>query len=609
MGLVRNLQDRAMVRLHSRREYESPELRAYFKQHYDIDVGLYTIGAFDRWRIPPGSRIGRYCSIARSSRLLDADHPISALSTHPYFYLGQFGLVGKDQLHLIAPVVEDDVWIGHNAIITPTCNHIGRGAIVGAGAVVTKDVPPYAIVTGAPGKLARFRFDPDTIAVIEASRWWELSREELAAASKAAPLFLLQPGRDTAAPFFAHLGRDLPPPVVLKATTGSPLARAGKADLLTLLKTEIADFDEAKPETPFKRLAIDSFGLITLRIGIEQLVGGQISDREWGALQSPADLLALAETEKAPPVQPEADLRFQGKGWGGGEPPKPAPPAKTPPTTGSRPASETRKQIINMPQMAMRGLSESWLFKEMGDLHWHALCKGLETPSSAIADSEGSRLYATFTRIRLDLEAPLTDFRENQELLFDLAPSRFGAGMFFGDIDISGETAKAHAMLMTSFSKFGEAGSNTSLMKGQPVIPDGCEIPGLTAAPEFSQQYRTLRAEELPPALFETSYEMQPVHDINGVGLLYFAAYPMIADICAARHFGPTLLAGRSTTLRDICYFANAMPDETLVYRIHSEQTEGDRLRYRATLSRKSDGKTMALIETEKQKVELPPIR
>ncbi|WP_199554336.1 LnmK family bifunctional acyltransferase/decarboxylase [Sandaracinobacteroides hominis] len=599
MGLVRNLTDRAMVRLHSRREYESPELRAYFKQHYDIEVGLYTIGAFDRWRIPPGSRIGRYCSIARSSRLLDADHPISALSTHPYFYLGQFGLVGKDQLHLIAPVIEDDVWIGHNAIITPSCNHIGRGAIVGAGAVVTRDVPPYAIVTGAPGKLARFRFDPDTIAVIEASRWWELSREELAAAGKAAPLFLLQPSRETAAPFFAHLGRDLPPPYVYKAESASPLARAGKAELLTLLKTEIPDFDEAHPETPFNRLSIDSFGLITLRIGIEQLIGGQISDREWGALQSPADLLSLAgsTTTAAPAAKPKKSVKTA------------AAPSETVTTAGTRPASEARRQVINMPQMAMRGLSESWLFKEMGDLHWHTLCKGLETPSSAIADSEGSRLYATFTRIRLELQAPLTDFRENQELLLDLAPSRFGAGMFFGDIEISGETATAHASLMTSFSKFGEAGANTSLMKGQPVIPEGCEIPSLTAAPEFAAGYRALRAEELPPALFETSYEMQPVHDINGVGLLYFAAYPMIADICAARHFGPELLSRRSTTLRDICYFANAMPDEILVYRLHAEQTEGDRLRYRATLSRKSDGKTMALIETEKQTVDLPPIK
>lgn len=606
MGLYRSLVDKAMVRLNAKREYESAELRAYFKRHYDIEVGLYTIGPFDRWRVPPGSRIGRYCSIARTSRLLDADHPMDSLSTHPYFYLSEFGVIPNDQLKLTPPVVEDGVWIGHNAIVTPGCNRIGRGAIIGAGAVVMQDVPPYAIVTGAPAKLVRYRFDPDTIAVIEATRWWELDREGLAAAVRAAPEFALHPRRASVEAFVKGLpGVTLPPPVAAPAVADA-LPGLEKAPLLALLKSEIPDLADSNLATPFTDLKIDSFGLITLRIAVEQLAGRQIPDRIWGALVAPADLLALAD---GTPTAPAAQAARPVPAAPAGKPVPASHPATPIPATSRRPASESRRITINMPQMAMRGLSEAWLFKEMGDLHWHTLCKGLETPSSAIADSEGSRLYATFTRIRLALEAPLTDFRENQDLALDLAPSRFGAGMFFGDIEILGETAKAHATLMTSFAKFGEAGANTSLMKGQPVIPDGCEIPGLAAAPEFAAQYRTLRAEELPPPLFETSYEMQPVHDINGVGLLYFAAYPMIADICAARHFGPDLLSGRSTTLRDICYFANAMPDETLVYRIHAEQAEGDRLRYRATLSRKSDGKTMALIETEKTKVDLPPVK
>lgn len=602
MGLFRSLADKAMVRLHRRDEYESASLRAYFRRHHDIEVGLYTIGPFDRWRIPPGARIGRYCSIARTARLLDADHPVDALSTHPYFYLSDFGIVAENQLSLRPQVVEDGVWIGHNAIVTPGCARVGRGAIIGAGAVVMQDVPPYAIVTGAPARLVRFRFDPDTIAVIEATRWWELDRAELAKAVRAAPEFALHPRRASVEAFVAGLpGVTLPPPVKAGAAESLPIARE---PLLALLKSEIPDLTDANTETPFADLKIDSFGLISLRIAVEQLAGRQIPDRIWGSLGTPADLLALAGgtgLASATPLPPSQRGR---EGPAEGEP---APAAQASPS--SRPAAETRRTTINMPQMAMRGLSESWLFKEMGDLHWHTLCKGLETPSSAIADSEGFRLYATFTRIRLDLGAPLTEFRENDDLLLDLAPSRFGAGMFFGEIDIAGARANGRATLMTSFSKFGEAGANTSLMKGQPVIPDGCAIPSLPAAPPFAQEYRTLRAEELPPALYETEYEMQPVHDINGVGLLYFAAYPMIADLCAGRHGGPAFFTNHSTTSRDICYFANAMPDETLVFRLHEWEQTPEQVRYRATLSRKSDGKAMALLACTKAFVDLPPIK
>jgi probable biosynthetic protein (TIGR04098 family) len=605
MGLFRSLADKAMVRLHRRNEYESAALRSYFRRHHDIEVGLYTIGPFDRWRIPPGARIGRYCSIARTARLLDADHPVDALSTHPYFYLPEYGVVAENQLSLRPQVVEDGVWIGHNAIITPGCARIGRGAIIGAGAVVMQDVPPYAIVTGAPSRLVRFRFDPDTIAVIEATRWWELDRDALARAVRAAPAFARNPRRASVEAFIAGLpGVTLPPPV--RATTADASLPLDRATLLALLKSEIPDLTDTNLETPFADLKIDSFGLISLRIAVEQLAGRQIPDRTWGALIAPADLLALAGGAALPTAPGAASAPTAAPGAASAQNATPAQPTAAP---GTRPASETRRTTINMPQMAMRGLSESWLFKELGDLHWHTLCKGLETPSSAIADSEGCRLYATFTRLRLELRGPLTDFRENEELLLDLAPSRFGAGMFFGDIDIQGARASGTATLMTSFSKFGEAGSNTSLMKGQPVIPESCAIPQLTAAPDFAQQYRALRAEELPPPLFETEYDMQPVHDINGVGLLYFAAYPMIADLCAMRHGGRTLLSNHSTRSRDICYFANAMPDETLLFRLHAWEQTAEQIRYRATLARKSDGKTMALIACTKAFVDLPPIR
>ena len=210
MGLYRSLADRVVTRLHGRNEYDSVALRNYFRGTYDIDIGLYSYGCFDRWRVPPGTRIGRYCSFAKTARLLDGNHLIEALSTHPFFYDRHFGVIAEDRVTLQAPVIADDVWIAHNATVMPSCHHVGRGAIIGAGAVVVRDVAPYAIVVGVPGKVIGTRFAPEVVALLEASQWWTLDRAALAAANVAAPDFVRRASVAAAPAFFAAIGRALP---------------------------------------------------------------------------------------------------------------------------------------------------------------------------------------------------------------------------------------------------------------------------------------------------------------------------------------------------------------------------------------------------------------
>ena len=75
-------------------------------------------------------------------------------------------------------VIGNDVWIGQNAVILPGVT-IGRHCVVAAGAVVTKDVPPYAIVGGIPARIIRYRFSDEQIARLEESKWWEKNDEWL----------------------------------------------------------------------------------------------------------------------------------------------------------------------------------------------------------------------------------------------------------------------------------------------------------------------------------------------------------------------------------------------------------------------------------------------
>ena len=131
--------------------------------------------------------IGRFCSIACGAKFLftSANHAMRSLSTYPFpIFFEEWGLDAKN----IASawdnkgdiVVGNDVWIGFEAVILSGVT-IGDGAIIGARAVVTRDVPPYTIVGGVPAKPIRKRFDEETIAQLKRMRWWDWPREQIAA--------------------------------------------------------------------------------------------------------------------------------------------------------------------------------------------------------------------------------------------------------------------------------------------------------------------------------------------------------------------------------------------------------------------------------------------
>jgi len=174
-------------------QFESLELRELYKRNFGVSVGLYSYGCFDPARVPRGTVIGRYCSFAGTAVILNANHGIEFLSLHPYLYNVNLGLVSEETIVRNPCVVEDDVWIGHNAILLPRVSRVGRGAVIAAGAVVTKDVPAYSIVAGNPARVIRMRFDDLTISRIEALAWWEWSKEELANRLKSDPNLLFSP--------------------------------------------------------------------------------------------------------------------------------------------------------------------------------------------------------------------------------------------------------------------------------------------------------------------------------------------------------------------------------------------------------------------------------
>jgi len=130
------------------------------------------------------ARLGGFCSIGQHVLIGGMDkHPTDRLSTHPCFYSSamqaNISLVANQHINEeLETNVGSDVWIGAASIVLSGVS-IGNGAIVGAGSLVNRDVPPYAIVGGVPAKIIKYRFSPDQIEKLQEMAWWDWSLEKL----------------------------------------------------------------------------------------------------------------------------------------------------------------------------------------------------------------------------------------------------------------------------------------------------------------------------------------------------------------------------------------------------------------------------------------------
>jgi len=148
---------------------------------YRCKIGAHTYINENCLLDPNTASVGSFTSISNNVKIGVAPHPHNFFSTSPCFYSTNRGFVESDIFDVKSAgktVIGNDVLIYSNSIIVAGVT-VGNGAIVAGGAVVTKDVPDYAIVGGVPAKVLGFRFDHETVNALSETRWWELDITKL----------------------------------------------------------------------------------------------------------------------------------------------------------------------------------------------------------------------------------------------------------------------------------------------------------------------------------------------------------------------------------------------------------------------------------------------
>ena len=154
-----------------------------WKDRYEVGRGTYGEPAILHWGEPTTLKVGCFCSIANGVTIfLGGNHRTDWITTYP------FSVFWESAKHIVghpaskgSVIIGHDVWIAAGAVILSGV-HIGNGAVIGAAAVVTHDVPPYTIVAGNPAKVVRARFTEEEICMLQSLEWWSWDDVKLNAA-------------------------------------------------------------------------------------------------------------------------------------------------------------------------------------------------------------------------------------------------------------------------------------------------------------------------------------------------------------------------------------------------------------------------------------------
>ncbi len=281
--------------------------------------------------------------------------------------------------------------------------------------------------------------------------------------------------------------------------------------------------------------------------------------------------------------------------------------------------------VIHLPQTDATGLSENWLFKHCGEAHWDYLCAAMGVSgvnSEQMRDDTGKRLYPTFVAIRGRYQTPLCTVQMDQRFQTSVELAHFGRVFFHSTISFDNEETRFELEMLTTFVARNKSGRN-ALHQSLPSANLVYRSRPLDAPPPLLKLSQALRHGDVAEydilgyrfafcedgLGLQMSFEPSPYIDYNGAGLLYFAAYPTIADTIERRLIGKHHLADpardwaaqSSTIARDVFYYRNLDLGKNLVATLKRFDRVGENVILHTLLTSEVDGARLAEVITAKR--------
>ncbi|HEV7682512.1 MAG TPA: Pnap_2097 family protein [Pyrinomonadaceae bacterium] len=281
--------------------------------------------------------------------------------------------------------------------------------------------------------------------------------------------------------------------------------------------------------------------------------------------------------------------------------------------------------VIHLPQTDATGLSENWLFKHCGEMHWNHLCAAMGVSgvnAKEMRDDAGNRLYPTFVAIKGRYATPLSLVQMDQHFQTTVELNHFGRAFFHSTIAFSNEAARFDLEMLTTFVARYKDGLN-DLHQSLPSADLQYTSRPLNSSPPLLKLSQALRHAKIRDYDFvghrfsnpeadlnlHVSFEPSPYIDYNGAGLLYFAAYPTIADTLERQLIMKhELVEGAgdwavrtSTVARDVFYYRNLNLGQRLTATLRRFDRVGENIILHTSLTAESDGAALADIFTAKR--------
>ncbi|NOV20282.1 hypothetical protein E5S70_30215 [Ensifer adhaerens] len=269
---------------------------------------------------------------------------------------------------------------------------------------------------------------------------------------------------------------------------------------------------------------------------------------------------------------------------------------------------ESETYLLGMPQLCLKGLSESWLLKELGHRHWMMLARlaGLKAPS--FADEHGTPVYAAFCALSIR-EAGFGEARENENLLITTKLRRVSRTQMlsYHQLYLSGYAVGSVEMISTFVRRTVEGGNHTVSRYGVPGFPPVSDKSSTLGLASCAAAVRSGRADnhmgfaiDEHPAHTSMRFDPCPAQDFNGAGFLYFSSFVSFVDR-AEWQFAREHSLTATTSRRDVFFSGNIDPGETLVVKLMGLREDAGCLAHHCQMVREQDGMTLARIFTIRQ--------